>query len=104
MLISCEAILLNIPVILLTYAFIRYRCSSLHSVRIKSTSRVPLPITILGPLSSTPVYASSISTPSTNTVSFQGDPSDVLPQQDINKRIPWWNRPDMSISDLPECS
>ncbi len=46
----------------------------------------------------------SIRETSTNMVSFQGNPSDILPQQDINKGTPWWNRPDMSISDLPEFS
>lgn len=48
----------------------------------------------------------SLQETSTNTVSFQGDPLDIIPHQEKeeNEKIPWWNRPDMSISDLPEFS
>jgi 6-pyruvoyltetrahydropterin/6-carboxytetrahydropterin synthase len=35
----------------------------------------------------------------TNTVIFDGDPLPALPRTD--RIVPWWQRPDMSINDLP---
>jgi 6-pyruvoyltetrahydropterin/6-carboxytetrahydropterin synthase len=35
----------------------------------------------------------------TNTVTFDGDPSQVLPP--VNRPDPWWLRADMSINDIP---
>ncbi|QDH16562.1 6-pyruvoyl trahydropterin synthase family protein [Swingsia samuiensis] len=47
------------------------------------------------------VYEIELQETPTNTVKLGGDPTHYLPYTNRPPHLCWWNRPDMSISDLP---